>query len=334
MKRLAIMLFASLPAISLHAQTPQTEEWKTPETKKIRLHVFGSEYSGPTNAFLKDAEGNPELKKRLSELDYSYLDADNIDAKGNYAYRFLLLFDTKQYPIFTISDSYGGVYKASAGYNSTEELLEWLDAEDLASREVMVRSYEFSDGELRKMARQQKKTPFLTRVYYSSWGLGAEGGVLFSNLAGSEVFTGYKTGYYANLHTTLQIGRRARLQGGLTLNSLGGKAAESKETVRLDWLSLPVEIVFKPRFFSGVGHNGLMLGAGGYCSHLLSQKTPAGMDTRFGKWDAGVRLRLVLQQGTFSLSAGWMRGFVDLMPASGKAYNNAFQLGLAVTLGY
>lgn len=333
MKRLATILFALLPALSLHAQQPQAEG-QTSETKKFRLHVFGSEYSGPTNAFLKDVEGNSELKKRLSELDYSYLDGDNIDAKQNEAYRFMLLFGTRQYPIFIISDLYGNVYKASADYSSAEKLLEWLDAEDLASREIMVRSYEFSEGKLRKMARRQKKTPFIGRLLNSPWGLGVEGGVSFSNLAGSETFTGYKTGYYVNLHTALQISRRARIQGGLTLNSLGGKTVGLKENVRLDWFSLPVEIVFKPRFFSGMGHNGLMLGAGGYGSHLLSLKTPAGMDTRFGKWDAGVRLRLVLQQGTYSLSAGWMRGFVDLTPGPGKAYNNAFQVGLAMTLGY
>ena len=326
MKRLFLVLCTSMLVLPLSAQ----------ETKTFRLHVFGSEYSGPTNVFQKDAEANPALKQRLAELDYRYLDADNIDAKEK-AYRYLLLYGTKEFPVFIVTDPSGDVYKGSAGYASAEELLKWLDPADLASREATVGKFdELSDGKLRRMARAQESLPFLLRLIYSQWCIGIEPGVVFSNLAQSEGFTDYKTGYYTSVYVKRYLPWKSRVQGGLAFYSLGGKQVESGDNLRLNYLSLPIDFekkILSPSLKRGISSGDLNLGIGAYGSYLLSDKAPGGMTAQFNDWDAGVRVRLVLQQGSFRLSAGYQRGLVDVMPGPEKAYNQSFQIGAALTLG-
>jgi len=323
MKRIPMLLCALLAAFSLSAQ----------ETQSFQVYVFGSEYSGPTIAFLKDVEQNPELKERLSQLEYRYLNADEPDA-AEAGYRYFPSQGLKEYPLFVLVHSSGKAHY-QVGYSSAQKLLEDLNPEKLASYQLTEIKSGLSEKDIRKQSRR-KAVPFGVRLFYSPWGLGAEGGVLFSNLAGSDFFTDYKTGYYASVFVNRYLSRNTRIQGGLTFHSLGGKHTGSAHNLRLNYLSLPIDfekVILRPTLIPGLCAGNLNLGIGLYGSYLLADKPLGSGPVDVNDWDAGARLRLNYQSGSFRLNIGYMRGFVDLLPGPDKGYTNAFQLGFSMTFG-
>ena len=126
------------------------------------------------------------------------------------------------------------------------------------------------------------------------------------------------------------------IQGGLSFYSLGGKHTTLNENLRLNYLSLPIDyekVILRPMIIPGFGYSDLSLGIGIYGSYLLSYKIVSTLQQSVSDWDTGVKLRIVLQQGSFRLSAGYVRGFLDLFPGPDKAHTNAFQFGLIISLG-
>ena len=297
----------------------------------IWLGVFGANYT-----FQKDIERNSALKARLTELNYQYLDGDHTDANID-ANRYRLLKGNGDYPFFVITDTHGDVYRITAGYSSAEEFLEIFNPEALSSCEVIIKRDMITSQELRKLSRRQSGMPFLARLTYTTpLRIGVEGGVVLSNLGESETFVDYKIGYYGSVYVKRYLPHNMAIQGGLSFYSLGGKHTALNENLRLNYLSLPIDfecLVLRPRIIPGFGRSYINLGVGVYGSYLLSDKMPTTIQQPISDWDAGVRLRLVLQQGSFRLIAGYIRGFLDLFSGPNKAYTNAFQFGVTLSLG-
>ena len=84
-------------------------------------------------------------------------------------------------------------------------------------------------------------------------------------------------------------------------------------------------------FFSGGSDLSLDLDI--YDSYLLPYKTLDSILQPVSDWDAGARVRLIWQRGSFSFSVGYVLGFLDLLPGSDKAHTNAFQIGLTISFG-
>lgn len=330
MKKISLLLYAVFAAFTLSAQ----------EAKQFKLYVFGSEYSGQTTIFQRDVEKSPELRNRLSELDYSYVDVDTMDTKdpARQYYDYLRWSQKKELPSFLVTDARGGVYYIQDKYTSSAELLSQLQEEKLSSSELLIERKDI-EKKIRK-PDLSKDAPFLTHLFYSPWRIGAEPGIVFSNLAGSDHFTDYKTGYYAHVYAKYYVSRKrnASLQLGLAFNSLGGKHIESGDNLRLNYLSVPLDfekVLFHPRLIpvKDLCPGDLNLAIGVYGSYLVSDKMPAGGPSGLSKWDAGVRLRLLYHSGSFYFSLNYMRGFMDIVPGPGKGYNNVFQVGLGIALG-
>jgi len=324
MNRILFLLTLQFFATSLLAQQV---------TPSFKLYVFGSEYSGQTIAFQRDIEQNPALKARLTELNYQYLDGDHLDANID-AYRYRLLKGNRDYPFFVITDTQGDVYRVAEGYSTGEVFLETFKAEALASLDVIMRKDMITSQELQKIAQKQSNIPFTIRLMASSWRLGVEGGVVLSNLAGSEIFTSYKTGYYAGAYVKRNLPHRMAIQGLLSIYSLGGEHTTLNENLRLNYLTLPIDLekVIATSTLTSCGSD-ISLSIGVYGSYLLSDKMPATLQQPISDWDAGARFRLVWQQGSFRFSAGYIRGFMDLFPGQAQAYTNAFQFGVTISLG-
>ena len=316
MKRIFILFFLLLFTFPLLAQ----------ESKPYKLYVFGSEYSGQTVAFQRDAESDSKLKQRLSELNCRYLNADEPDASES-DYRYLTLKEARDYPFFVITDPDGDVYMVRGGYHSAARFLEDFGNENLASKSLMYRLSDLNERNYRKLMRN-KNIPFSVRLAYSPWSMGVEGGVSFSNLAESGSYTDYHTGYYGSFLVKYYVKNRSYLESGLSFNSLGGNGSGEHGDIRLNYLTLPVKFHKRIR---KLGY--LYLNGGIYGSYLLADKIPAGGPAKFKDWDAGVKVGLNWDQGSFRLNAGYTRGFVDLLPGQDKAFTNAFQIGLAIVLG-
>ena len=170
-------------------------------------------------------------------------------------------------------------------------------------------------------------SPFLS----AQLNIGAEGGIIFSNLAKSGTLTDYKTGYYFGLFNNRDLKRETRLQGGISIYSLGGQYIQSNDNLRLNYISLPVDIEKIIWKRNSLFIQNVSLGIGAYGSYLLSNKAP--IKQSVNDWDTGAKFRLKLQQGSFWLTLGYIRGFMDLFSGSEKSYTNAFQIGISLIPG-
>ena len=310
MKRILFLLTLQFLTFSIYAQET---------TRKFQLYIFGLEYSGQSVALQKEIESNSELKERLTELDYQYFDVDKINEK-EYAYRYMLFKGERDYPFYVVTDTNGDVYMVTDG--SVQKFFEEFNPEWLASHVQPFKRDMITERMIQKMAKR------------SPWRIGVEGGAVISNLAGLEFLANYKTGYYAAVSLKNNLSKNMAIRGGLSLYSLGGQHIVSNENLRLNYLSLPIDFeknIMKLPFF-GCGSD-LSLGLGVYGAYLLSDKTPDSILQSTSNWDAGARARLIWQQGSFCLTAGYVRGFLDLFPGPDKAYTNVFQIGLTISLG-
>lgn len=304
------------------------------DSKEFKLYVFGSEYSGQTIKFQKDQQNHQELKARLSELNCQYFDADEADTNTP-AYLYLLIKGNSEYPLFIVTNLSGDVYMLKGGYDSAETFLEQFSRENLATQRLLIQYADLNPDYLKRLT-QQKKVSFPLRLAYSPWGLGVETGVIFSNLANHDQWSSYKTGYYAGVIVKRNLKHKMNLHGGIMLHSLGGRSGDLRENMRLNYISIPIDLekrLSNLKIIPGIPAD-LFAGIGIYGSRLVGTKAPSEIGSGGIKdWDSGIRFRLIWQQGTFRLSAGYMRGFTDILQGPEKAYNNAFQIGLTITLG-
>src|SRR5690242_2192654 len=81
----------------------------------------------------------------------------------------------------------------------------------------------------------------------------------------SKIITGVAGGVYANL----PIGPQFYIQPSLLYEGKGGKAKEGDATTRLNYLTLPIDFLFKPE----VGAGSWMVGVGPYLGYGISGKT-------------------------------------------------------------
>ena len=146
-------------------------------------------------------------------------------------------------------------------------------------------------------------------------------------------------GFTAGVYAYLPMRPALVLQPALLYEGKGGKTQEGIKN-RIDYLSLPVDVLFTPR----IGYGNLLVGAGPYLAYALSDRA-MDKDADTGKnlfkgdhalkrLDAGIHLQLGYEFNTgISIAFGQEIGLVNLY--KGNQDGNSFKnRSFHFTIGY
>lgn len=295
------------------------------------LLMFTASWCGPCHALKDYTFTDTAVEPLMRQVNFVMADIESPEGKQLWT---VFGLDREGIPHLFLMDKEQRVIDTWNGYNPNpalfaEFLKKAVNAADddpiVEQEDIYIGGYTYA--ELEKMGDDNRMAS-----YYSGWWWGVEPGFALSNLAGSETYTDYKTGYSLSLFAKHHFTRRSSILGGLSFVSLGGNNTVSSDNIRLNYLSLPIDfeqLICSPTMIRFLGKGDLNLSVGSYGSYLLSEKSPAGI-RGFRDWDAGARVRLIFHQGAMALGVGWTRGLVDLIPGAGRAYNNSF--GISLTL--
>jgi hypothetical protein len=182
---------------------------------------------------------------------------------------------------------------------------------------------------------------FFTVASYAQSGIGIKAGTNFSAVRGSA-YTKLMTGAAVGVYAEFPLAKELYLQPNLFYEMKGGKAKHGGDMkVKLNYLTLPVDLVYKPKLGSG----NLVLGAGPYLGYALSGKikgdphggsfngdrNPFKGNNDFRRWDAGGHLQVGYEFSN-GLTVG-VNGSVSAFSirSEGTKYRNT---AFGVTLGY
>ncbi|WP_344980669.1 porin family protein [Compostibacter hankyongensis] len=129
----------------------------------------------------------------------------------------------------------------------------------------------------------------------------------------SKIITGVAGGAYANI----PIATDFYIQPALQYEGKGGKAKDFDVTTRLNYLTLPIDFVYKPEM--GDGSNWIV-GVGPYLGYGLGGKVKGGDET-------------TSDQDPFDSEFGLKRFDAGANVQVGYEFNNGFNIGLNTELG-
>ena len=179
---------------------------------------------------------------------------------------------------------------------------------------------------------QKKRLGLYKACVYYGWAAEIEPHISFGWYTGNAGYSNTRTGYGLYLGGRKE-GKWLDCAAGLSIDSWGAKSENGTGTSTEYFLRLPIEIERSiVRYWFGASGicADIHLRGGVWGGVAFAGKTPA--STR--KLDAGVQAALVCQMGTFDLSVGYARGFVNRFTAPGvKAYNNAVTIGISMNIG-
>ena len=293
----------------------------------LHLYAFGSSNYGPSNAFVKDAENHPELRRTLAQFQYQYVDYDNMD-KDHPLIAYTLL-SRNTFPYFVITNAQGDLYGVAYGYDGAEDFSMVMDPQKIAASGVQMPRSALSKELLRKKQRREYMARIKNKMSASRWNPGIGAGLSYTALTGGEGNSDFKLGYYAGASVKYWISYQAFAEGGLTFITTGGRDKVSDQPLRLSYLMLPVDVNYR---ISGK----VFAGAGLYGSYLLdsyAKGLPKGESLPgIRSFDAGFRVRGFCEFGNFRFEAAYFRG-LSSMYSLFPIYNHGFTLGVSLILG-
>ena len=154
----------------------------------------------------------------------------------------------------------------------------------------------------------------------------------------SKILVGLAGGVYANL----PIAPEFYIQPSLMYEGKGGKDKNSDEKVRLNYLTLPVDLLFKPAMPNGSGS--WLIGVGPYLGYGFSGKvsgsdmdpfkSEGGNDAYLKRFDAGANVQLGYEMASgFNITLNTELGLINLAK-NGNSDNSFRNTSFGVNLGY
>ena len=297
------------------------------------LLFFTASWCGPCRMVKGVTFRNAEVAALLDRIDLRVLD---IDTPAGKVYQRAYGSERRGVPELVLFDRMGVKIASLEGYNKdTQRTIEFLGQafpkEDLtAVAEVPVVKSSDTDTlrinlppETYSEAFRSERPGFMQRLATSPWTLNFGGGVLFSGIASSG-FDEMRTGFYVSATTSLVMNRRWEAEAGLELAAMGGKSPS--EVLRSYYLVLPAEVQYRIATLFGIR---MFLSGGLYGACRVGYAAPDAVVP--GRWDAGVRGRLIFEAGSFRLSAGYSRGLVHCL--ADRGYNQTVGVGVTICLG-
>jgi hypothetical protein len=181
---------------------------------------------------------------------------------------------------------------------------------------------------------------------------GIRAGVNFNTINGKDINNNdidynISTGYHAGLNAEIPIGTGTYLQPGILYSLKGGELEGSKDKVRLSYIEVPVNFVYKPK----LGTGNMLLGFGPYAAMGISGKVErngaesdvefvndyADADltkTPYKRFDAGANFLAGYEfANKLSFQVNAQLGLLNIAPdgAPDKKLNNT---GFGLSLGY
>ena len=181
---------------------------------------------------------------------------------------------------------------------------------------------------------QKKKLDLYEACVYYGWVVEFQPQVNFGWYSGSDEFDKTRTGYGFYFGARKEGKKRWDYAAGLSFDSWGAKSSKGFEPSIEYSLRMPIEVerhivrVYSP--FGGLPLADIKLRGGVWGGVSLANDTPFAAR----KLDAGLQAAFVLQMGSFDLSIGYVRGFVDRISSPGsKAFSNAVTVGVSLNYG-
>lgn len=182
----------------------------------------------------------------------------------------------------------------------------------------------------------------LSLASYAQSGIGIKAGPNFASVrassGGKTETTKMQAGMQIGVYAEFKLGNDLFIQPGLMYESKGGKIKNSDSKYRLNYLTLPVDLVFKPE----VGSGRLVLGAGPYLGYALSGKLKGVKDVsdvnlfkgdnKMKRFDAGAHFQVGYElKSGLTLGLNAELGLLNLSKADGGKFRNT---SFGVTVGY
>lgn len=167
--------------------------------------------------------------------------------------------------------------------------------------------------------------------------------------AGSRVTSNGLIGLEAGIYAEIQAASQLVIQPALMYEGKGGKYNLSggyMQTQRLNYLTLPIDVLYKPEMPNGTG--AWYLGAGPYLAYGISGKISDnqtgsgavdpfkdyGNGAQLNRFDAGAHVQLGYEMSTgLNMGLDAMLGLVNIS-SHGNINNTAHNTSFALTIGY
>ncbi|TAN14761.1 MAG: PorT family protein [Chitinophagaceae bacterium] len=175
--------------------------------------------------------------------------------------------------------------------------------------------------------------------------LGPDFSSMTSKVGGSKETTKMIAGFAGGVYANLPIAPQFYIQPSLMYEGKGGKDKSTDVKTRLNYLTLPIDFLFKPEMPNGSGS--WIVGIGPYFGYGLSGKISSvsrdpfkdyGGGASLKRFDAGANVQLGYEMANgFNIALNTELGLVNILnngATSGGSGNTAHNTSFGVTLGY
>ena len=181
---------------------------------------------------------------------------------------------------------------------------------------------------------KKKKLGLYYACVYYGWAVEILPQANFGWYSGNDLYDKTRTGYGLYLGARKNGNKGWDYAAGLSFDSWGAKSSKGIEPSIEYSLRMPIEVerhivrVYSP--FGGLPLADIKLRGGVWGGVSLANDTPFAAR----RLDAGLQAAFVWQMGSFDLSIGYVRGFVDRISSPGsKAFSNAVTVGVSLNYG-
>ena len=336
---------------NLFSQVVLPESIEVEEGKPVMVMLTAS-WCGPCKIAKEKVLTDKAVQQELARFENVIIDIDSKEGK-----KFLSSLDKSAgyeggIPFFMLLDSDHNVVASKTGLLKVGRFVEFLKSVKPIEKAPEQPSPVRENQELQNVGgiafktisrsstvndnthlKKKKLGLYYACVYYG-WAVEFQPQVNFGWYSGSDEFDKTRTGYGFYLGARKEGNKGWDYAAGLSFDSWGAKSSKGIEPLIEYSLRMPIEVemhivrVYSP--FGGLPLADIKLRGGVWGGVSLANDTPFAAR----KLDAGLQAAFVWQMGSFDLSIGYVRGFVDRISSPGsKAFSNAVTVGVSLNYG-